>query len=842
MKCWITILLVGIMGYVANAQADLTGKVTDNQGNALIGANVYIDRTYTGAITDANGEFLITGLSEGEYTVKASYLGYKTGSQDIRIPRDTPLDFTLHETSVMAEEVMIVATRAGSTSPVAHSNVAGEVLAERNMGQDIPYLLNLTPSLVASSDAGTGIGYTSFRIRGSDMNRINVTVNGIPLNDSESHGVWWVNMPDFAASVDNVQIQRGVGTSTNGGAAFGATMNFQTFTMNPDPYGEVSMAFGLIDPIGGRTRILEGSRKPIPFGGEDRERPRQTWKSSISVGTGMLADKFTLDMRLSNIQSDGYIDRAFSDLRSFFISGAWYGEKSLLKANVFSGKEHTYQSWQGVPSVRLNNDLEGMLRYEEHYLYTPEQTAHMIASDPRTYNYYTYENQTDNYQQDHYQLFYSRELSSRFIFNGALHYTYGRGYFEEYKQDESLEDYQMADVVVGSDTIRETDLIRQRWLDNDFYGFTWSLNYKYRKLEAYLGGGWNRYEGRHFGKVIWARFAGDSEIYHEWYRNEGYKRDWNVYLKLNYRLGRGISLFGDLQYRSIEHYIKGIDNDLRDITQLKVYQFVNPKAGFTYDINNRQRLSALLAVGNREPNRSNLVDADPSKPAPVHETLMDYELAYRINMNRVVFDANLFFMNYNNQLVLTGQINDVGAPIMANVKDSYRTGIEVVAGILPFEKVNWDLNLTLSRNKIRDYIDYVDDWDSWGQVSSELGQTNLSFSPSVIGGSNLRYEPLEGLSIALQSKFVGKQYIDNSGSEERILPSYHVHDIHLMYRWMPGFIKEVAFSLMLNNVLNEQYMTNAWVYRYIYGGTEYSMDGFFPQAGFNFMTGLTLKF
>lgn len=821
MKRRMFVVLAVLMAAHAHAQHDLTGRVTDAGGQPLVGANVYLEKTFRGAITDLKGNFDIAGLPEGNYIVRVSYIGYETGIREVKVTGDTRLDFTLRETPVMAEEVMVVATRAGQNSPVAHTNVTSGELASRDYGQDMPYLLSLTPSMVYTSDAGTGIGYSSFRIRGTDMNRINVTVNGIPLNDSESHGVWWVNLPDFAASVDNVQIQRGVGTSTNGGAAFGATMNFQTFTMNPEPYGDFHSAYGSFN----------------------------TWRNSLSVGTGMLDDRFTLDMRLSKISSDGYIDRAFSDLKSFFVSGAMYGEESLLKVNIFSGKEHTYQAWWGVPSVRLNNDMEGMIRYEEHWLYTPEQTAHMIASDSRTYNYYTYENETDNYQQDHYQMFYSRELGERFAFNGALHYTYGRGYFEGYtsaeemqKDYEELGNYGLENVIIGVDTITTADLITQRWLDNDFYGIIGSLNYKYRKLEAYFGGGWNRYEGRHFGKVIWARYPGDSEINHEWYRSNSTKRDWNAYLKLNYRLNAMLSLFGDMQYRSIEHSMEGIDEHLRDITQLRVYQFVNPKLGATLNLSSRQRVAATFAVGNREPNRTNFVDRDPDKPVPKHETLFDYELSYRLNLVKALLDINLFYMEYKNQLVLTGEINNVGAAIMDNVPDSYRAGIELVAGIYPLDKVRWDLNLTLSRNRIRELTDYVDDWDTGTKRITGLRDTDLSFSPSLVGGSRLVYEPVKGLSIAMLTKYVGEQYIDNTSSDDRILDRYILNDLQLQYILNPSFIKEIGFSLMLNNILNHEYESNAWVYRYIYGGSEYKMDGYFPQAGFNFMAGVALKF
>ncbi len=802
---WIAVLLA-VFAAGAHAQFELSGTVKDDDGNVLIGANVYIDKTFQGAITDINGYFAIRNLPAGTYQVIASFVGYETGKVMVELQDDHVLPFILNHTSLLAEEVIVTATRAGKNSPVSHTNVSKDEITGMNLGKDIPVLLELTPSMVTTSDAGNGIGYTNFRIRGTDMNRINVTVNGIPLNDSESHGVWWVNMPDFAASVDNVQIQRGVGTSTNGGAAFGASMNFQTFTMNPDPYGTFGTMYGSYN----------------------------SWRNSLSAGTGMLKDQFTIDMRLSMIQSDGYIDRAFSDLKSFFVSGAYYGEKSLLKVNVFSGKEHTYQAWWGVPQELLS----------AHRTFNP---AGMIISPTGDTSYY--DNESDNYQQDHYQLFYSRGLGDRIIFNGALHYTYGRGYYEEYRQDQKLADYQIPDVIAGGDTVTSTDLIRQKWLDNDFYGFTWSLNYNYQRLEAFLGGGWNNYDGRHFGKVIWARTAGDSELNHEWYRNSGIKSDWNAYFKLNYRAGRQINLFGDLQYRHIEHNIKGIDDDLSGLSESHLFRFINPKLGATYDITNQQRLAFLVAVGNREPNRSNLVDADPAHPVPTHETLIDYELAYRFNTTRAVLEANLYYMDYHNQLVLTGEINDVGAPIMTNIKDSYRTGIELILGIFPASNIRWDMNLTLSRNKIRNYTSYVDNWDYWSdpenepyQIVSELGETDLSFSPSLVGGSKISYQPFSGFKISLLSKYVGKQFMDNTSSENFKLDPYFVNHLQLQYSFQPSFMKEIGLNLMLNNFLNEKYETNAWVYRYYAGGTEFKMDGYFPQAGIHFIAGLTVKF
>ncbi len=819
--------LLALLPYAAISQSTLSGRVTGEEGEILIGATIYVENNFQGAITDTRGNYEIRNLRNMKYLLRVSYMGYESQERELDMKEDNRLDFSLERANLMAEEVIVTATRAGNRSPLAYSNIKREEIRERNMGQDIPMILSLSPSFISSSDAGAGVGYTSFRIRGTDMNRINVTINGIPLNDSESHGVWWVDLPDFAASVDNVQIQRGVGTSTNGGSAFGASMNFETFNMNPDPYGELSLAAGSFN----------------------------TRRTSLGLGTGLLNERFTLDMRLSGIHSDGFIDRAFSDLRSFSVSGAWYGEKSLLKANVIMGEERTYQAWNGVPSVRLDSDMEGMMRYEAHYLYTPEETAHMIASNPRTYNFYTYEDETDNYQQDHYQLFYSREIGGKLLLNTGFHYTYGRGYYEQYKTDDDLEDYGIADIISATDTITSTDLARQKWLDNDFYGLIWSLTYHSGKIEAHLGGGLNRYDGRHFGRVVWARNAGNTETDHEWYRNNGFKRDWNTYLKVNYQPLARISLFGDLQFRTIHHEMEGIDDDLRDITQVHDYAFWNPKAGATFELSNHQRFAASVAVGHREPNRSNFVDADPALGVPEAETLVDYEMSYRLTTNITSLEANLYYMNYDNQLVLTGEINDVGSPVMRNIKDSYRAGIELVAGIIPLKSIQWDLNLTLSRNRIRNYREYVDDWDNWGsQASVFKKETELSFSPSITGGSKISYKPFEGLKFSLLSKYVGKQYIDNSNfweieiapgifsTEEHKLDPYFVNDFQVLYSLKTGLLEELSFHLHLNNVLNEQYETNAWIYKYYLGGQKYKMDGYFPQAGFHFMCGVTARF
>ena len=798
---------------VSYAQSTLTGTVSDGFGLPLIGANVYVEQTFQGAITDLNGEYTIKNLKNGPYVVKASYIGYSTRSEIINLETNTELNFVLDKANIIADEVIISATRARDKSPLAFTNVTKEEIHERNYGQDMPFVLSMTPSMVTSSDAGTGIGYTSFRIRGTDMNRINMTINGIPLNDAESHGVWWVDLPDLASSVDNVQIQRGVGTSTNGAAAFGASMNLQTFTLNRLHYAEVSTHFGSYN----------------------------TWKRNIAVGTGLIKNKFTFDLRLSGINSDGYIDRAYVDLNSFFIQGAYYSDKSLLKLNIISGTEKTYQAWWGVPSGILATNRK----------YNPSGMNVNEMGDT-----VFYDNETDNYWQDHYQLLFSHELDNQWIFNASLHYTYGRGYYEEYMDPEmplyiyeTFVGYGLDDVVIGSDTIRTGDLIREKWLDNDFFGMTCSFNYREGRIDAFLGGGINRYDGRHFGKVIWSRFSGTSEMNHEWYRGTGLKDDANIYAKMTYQATHHLGITGDLQLRYIKHKILGIHWDLRDIQQVHDYTFFNPKVGIHYEFNNIHSMFFSFAMANREPNRSNFVDADENHPVPAYETLYDYELGYKASSSLAKAAATFYYMDYDNQLVLTGEINDVGAAIMTNVKDSYRAGLEIEATIKPLKQAIWDVNLTLSSNKIKKFTEFVDNWSYWDdpdnepyQYSQTLSNRDLSFSPAVIAGSKVTYEVIDNLKINLLSKYIGKQYIDNTSSEDRKLDPYFVNDLSIQYSFKTSLVNRISLFIHANNIFNEEYETNAWIYRYFYGGEESYLDGYFPQTGRHFMGGVTFRF
>ena len=794
-------------------QYSLKGVVMGNN-EPLAGASVVVKNTFNGVSAGSSGRFEFRNLKKGNYVLKVSFIGFETKEMEVSVNSNLEVKIELQPDVVMTDEILVSATRIGEKSPFSYSTVSKDEIAARNLGHDIPYLLQMTPSFVATSDAGAGVGYTNFRIRGTDLNRVNVTVNGIPLNDAESHGTWFVDQPDLASSLDNIQVQRGVGTSTNGAAAFGATLNLQTNTLEKDAYAGYKTAAGSFN----------------------------TFKNTVTAGTGLLGGKFTLDARLSKVSSDGFIDRAFSDLKSFFVSGGYYSENSVLKINVFSGLEETYQSWNGVPSVRLNDDLEGMQRYGDHWLYSEKETQEMIHSNNRTYNLYTYKNQVDHFQQDHYQLFFSHKFSQTLNFNLAGHYTHGSGYYENYKADQDFADYRLDYPVAGSEMIESTDLITRKWLDNDFYGLTYSLNYRNRNSDFTLGGGWNTYDGDHYGEIIWAKYLFGAQKDQEWYRGTGLKKDFNVFAKYNHQLGKKVNFYADAQYRRIEYTITGIDDDLRGIAQEHTFNFFNPKLGMMYLPAANQKLYLSYAVANREPNRDNYVDADPAGKQPVHETLHNWETGYSFHSSDFTAGANFYYMDYKNQLVLTGKINDVGAPVMINVDNSYRAGLELQGGWKVSRLLLWSVNATFSRNKIKNFSEYVDNWDEGGQTAFDRGTTDIAFSPAVIANSELVFSPAKNVNFSLGSSYVGKQFIDNSSSDDRILEAYFVNNLKVDYSFKTSLFNEITLHLQVNNLLNKEYESNAWVYSYIYEGERYKMDGYFPQAGRHFMAGIDVKF
>lgn len=700
-------------------------------------------------------------------------------------------------------QVNVNALRAGEKTPVAFTNISEAEIEKGNLGQDLPYLMSLTPSVVTTSDAGAGVGYTSFRVRGSDPTRINVTVNGIPLNDSESQGVWWVNMPDFSSSIENIQIQRGVGTSTNGASAFGASVNLKTDGLKKIPYFNTSNSMGSF----------------------------ATLKNNVEFGTGLLNKSFAFDGRLSKISSDGYIDRATSDLKSLFLQGTYFRDKSVFKGIVFSGQELTYQAWNGVPLNYLDSN--------------------------RTYNSYNYENEVDNYKQTHYQLHYSQELSDATNFNIAGHYTHGEGYYEQEKFDQSFKNYGLDNIIIGNDTITETNLIRRKWLNNDFGGFTYSLNHRMGDLDLTFGGANSNYSGQHYGNVIWAQYSSNASLNHQYYWNKAEKLDNNFFAKANYKYSESTQFYIDLQRRIIDYIFEGLDANGSAAKQEITLQFFNPKFGLHHTLNKNQVIYASFGVANKEPNRNDYTEST-AESRPIHETLYDTEVGYKQIGNKITFGANLYFMNYENQLVMTGQINDVGARTHINIAESFRKGIELEGTYKLTTKLTWAANVTLSENKIvTPFIEDIDNWDTWGVDKVTHENTDLSFSPNIIWASQINYQLEKNTSIDFISKYVGEQFIDNTSSEDRMLNDYLVNHLRLTYNWKNKIFKTMKVCLQVNNLFNNEYVNNAWVYRFISDNWDpsgsdhyvnrdskrgYNMAGYFPQATRNYLLGVTLGF
>jgi iron complex outermembrane receptor protein len=671
------------------------------------------------------------------------------------------------------DEVLVSAIRVTSKTPVSFSNLSKKEIQNRNLGQDIPILMNYMPSVVTTSDAGNGVGYTGIRVRGSDATRVNVTINGIPYNDSESHGTFWVNMPDFASSLQSVQLQRGVGTSTNGSGAFGASLNMLTDSYSEKASGEISNSFGSFN----------------------------TRKNTVKFSTGLLNDHFEIAGRVSTLQSDGYIDRASSDLKSYFLQGTYVGKTTLIKALAFGGNEKTYQSWNGIDGETLLTNRT----FNSAGIYTDELGQTRF-----------YDNETDNYQQDHYQLHWNEKLSTNWNTNLAFHYTKGKGYYENYKEDADFNDYGLIPLSINGRTINTTDLIRQKWLDNDFYGTTFSANYRSNQLDFIFGGSYNKYEGDHFGKVIWARFASQSEQGDRYYDDKATKTEATAFAKANYQVDEKWSLFGDLQIRNVHYQANAYETGLVNDT----FFFFNPKAGLIYTINSKNNLYFSYARANREPNRTDY-ESGNIKP----EKLNDFELGWRYLSDKIQWNTNLYYMAYQDQLILTGTLDDVGNPIRYNSEKSYRFGLEMDVNIEISKEISLRPNLTLSSNKNVDLA-----------VNGHyFGTKDISYSPSVIAGNSLIYKPTESLQIIWLQKYVGQQYMNNIELPEAKLADYFINDLNISYEIKPKSVfKSIIFKGLVNNILDKKYISNGYmwdIYPYYY-----------PQAGTNILAGITLKF
>lgn len=692
--------------------------------------------------------------------------------------------------TTLLQPIEVTAIRAGEKAPFAKTNLSKKDIDRNNLGQDLPYILNQTPSVVINSDAGNGVGYTGIRIRGSDASRINVTLNGIPYNDAESQGTYFVDLPDIASSANSIQIQRGVGTSSNGAGAFGATINLSTNEIKDSFYTDLNNSFGSFN----------------------------TFKNTLRFGTGLLGNHFTIDGRVSRISSNGYIDRAATNLKSFYFSTAYINGNNSLRVNIFSGKEKTYQAWNGVPESLLKTDRT----YNSAGLDKPGSP---------------YNNETDNYTQTHYQLFYNHKFNSYWKANAAAFLTKGSGYYEQYKASASLSAYGLPDYNDGSTTITETDLIRRLWLDNNFYGGIFSLQYLKNKSQLTIGGGGNRYDGKHFGEIIWAKEQAAVPQNYRWYNLNANKIDLSFYAKWTEQLLAHWQSFVDIQYRNVAYRINGF-RDNPGLIINNTYNFVNPKAGITYT-NKSWQAYLSYALGAKEPNRDDFEAGITMQPTP--ERLHDFELGVGRKTATFSYGANLFYMKYKNQLVLTGKINDVGSYTRENIPDSYRAGIELQGGVIMTPWLYAGANLAWSENKIKNFTEYIDDYDNGGQLINQYNKTNIAFSPDVITSGNINIIPVKNAEISLLGKYTGRQYLDNTSQKNKSIEPYFVQDVRLSYKIENKVFKSVNLILQLNNVFNKKYEANGYTFSYVYGGLT-TENYYFPMAPFNVMAGINISF
>jgi iron complex outermembrane receptor protein len=700
-------------------------------------------------------------------------------------------DSTWHKPgdTLMLENIEITSIRAAEMAPFTKTNISKKEIEQLNLGQDLPFILNQTPSVVVNSDAGNGIGYTGIRIRGSDASRVNVTLNGIPYNDAESQGTFFVDLPDIVSSLNSIQVQRGVGTSSNGAGAFGATINLSTNELNKERYTELNNSYGSFN----------------------------SWKNTIKTGTGLLGNHFTTDVRVSQIKSNGFIDRAKSRLESFFVSSAYIDKNSSLRLNILSGKEKTYQAWYGVPESYLDSNRR----------YNPAGTEK--PGSP-------YNNETDNYTQTHYQLFYTRKINYQLSFNTALFLTRGKGYYEEYRAQQPFSDYGLPGYINGTDTLTSTDLIRRLWLDNYFYGGIFSIQLQKNKTHFTFGGGWNEYDGRHYDVVIWAQEGFPKD--YKYVDLPANKRDLNLYAKLLQTFGSGFTGFADVQGRFVNYDIKGFESN-PGININKNYTFFNPKAGISFNKNNYQ-VYLSYSIGAKEPNRDDFEAGLNQIPKP--EILFDMELGAEKKNANYTYGVTIYYMNYHNQLVSTGKINDVGAYTRTNAPKSYRFGVELQAAGKFARWITASGNISFSRNKIKNFTEYVDDYDNGDQKVYQYQNTNISFSPEAVSSATLNIIPVPNGEISLQSKYVSRQFLDNTSHLNRSINPYYVQNLKISYRLSKkNIFKDVDFIFQVYNLLNRKYESNGYTYDYLSSGELTVENYYFPMAGINFLAAINIK-
>ncbi|MDM8004321.1 MAG: TonB-dependent receptor [Bacteroidota bacterium] len=801
------LLLMIAMAGIARGQdhtCTVTGRVTDAGGIPLAGASVVITGTGMGVAADNEGRYALRGLRMGSYNLRISFTGYETVDTLVVVSGTVTVDATLNEALYVAGDVIVRGSRAGARTPVAYSTVGAEELRERDMTRDMPFLLALTPSVVETSDAGTGIGYTSLRIRGSDASRINITLDGIPLNDSESQQVFWVDLPDLASSTGSIQVQRGVGTSTNGAGAFGASVNISTMTPPSEAGASADISYGSFN----------------------------TSRLTAKGWTGMLGDRFSMMVRASQIRSDGFVDHSSADIRSATVSGIWSAPSDMIRFNIITGSQKTGISWWGVPAEILPADRK----------YNPAG-EYIDASGNTRY----YEDETDVYTQNHYHLFHTHLFPGRVSLNTGLHLTAGLGYYEEQKSDRDPEEYGIAGLMPIEPAVTETDMVQRKWLDNLFYGAVWSLIKQGATTEWTFGGALNRYDGEHYGTLLWMEYPGEVYPGYEWYRNSGTKDEANVYGKVNTVIGSSLNAFADLQLRHITYSFSGPDDDMKDLTASHRFLFFNPKAGLFWNNGNGSEAFVSVAVAHREPTRADFKDAagDPAA-TPGRERLTDFEGGYTFRSSAATLGVNLYYMSYRDQLVPTGRISTTGYPIMTNVPESYRTGVELSGNYRPAHFVALKVNLTVSRSRIKDFRNYyfnynTDDW-SEEYLYADLGTVDIAYSPRVTGSAELELAPVKQFTINLTGKYVGRQYFDNTQSSDRAIDPYFISNLTTAYGIKLKKAGELTLRFTVNNLFNSMYENNAYGGMWTEDGEEKTWAYWFPQAGINWMAGISLSF
>lgn len=808
-------LLHVLAGLAVQAQV-ISGRITDaSSGEPISGVMISLrdepGYRLQGTYSNADGRFdlpvssLVKGsLLFSHVAFNDTIINWSAGTKSMIIG--------LQAKNFVIREAELRGLRADRFTPATFTNLNKKDLEERNYGQDIPILLNLTPAVVSHSDAGAGIGYTGMRIRGVDPTRTNVTINGIPYNDPESQGVFWVNLPDLASSASSVQIQRGVGTSSNGTAAFGASINIRTDDHEEKAFAQISSGYGSFN----------------------------TQRAMLRFGTGRLENNWSFTGRLSSITSDGFIDRAQSDLKSFFFSMNHRGERSSFTANVFSGRERTYQAWYGIPEPKFKGEEAGVERYISQLWMDERDANHLRSSNRNTYNFYTYPGETDNYTQDHFQLFYNYQINKQWGINTAMHYTYGRGYYEQYRRDASLSAVGIAPVITGSDTLLNADYVRQLWLDNHFYGAMFNLFYRHNNWNITWGNSANQYNGDHYGLLVWSRFAGVTEPAHRFYLNTGIKKEYNTFLKAAKTIGKW-NLYTDLQLRMLSYAFEGPNRFGNYLPQELGFMFFNPKAGAVY-LKANDRYYFTMAISNREPVRDDLVNASPEQ-WPDAERLYNAELGWRRETLKYVLGINAYVMYYQDQLVLTGKINDVGAYTRMNVDRSYRAGLEADGSWNLNQQWTIGANVALSDNRVLDFTEFIDDWDNGGQVGVYHGKSFLALSPALVSAQQIEYRPFKHVGIQLISKYVSRQYLDNSSSRERSLDPFWVQDAIISWR-VDGkkHVEQIELGLMINNLSNHMYAPNGYTFGGMINGRRESFNYLYPQAGTNYLLRLNLLF